>query len=970
MNPSVLIVDDSLTVRMDLKAAFEGKSYACTLAATVAEARAALVAKHFDLLVLDVLLPDGDGVELLREIRENPATASTPVIMLSVEADVHSRIKGLKTGADEYVGKPYVAEYLLSRANQLVHRDGDRAPEAAPPVLVIDDSATYRQRFKEVVEPRGYRVLQAGSGEEGLRLAAEALPIAIIVDGIMPGLDGLSVVRRLRSDELLRQVPCIFVTGADDKSVELKALEAGADAFMRKDEDSELLLARLEALVRPGLQPPVRPGKTSLFGAKRLLAISSDTAYLDLLQEHLLGDGYELVAARDVNEALELLGLQNVDCIFMEPESADRAALERIKDNPAWNALPVILLASDPATRTVRDAMDAGADDFVLKSAEFPVTMARIRNRLHRRQIEESNREAREEHLLHEARATEAAAMKQLADFRQHSIEELESANRDLAQARSAALEASQAKSEFLARMSHEIRTPLHGIIGMTELLQRTRLATDQRSLLEAVIDSANLLLKIVNDVLDFSKLIAGKTAFDRIEFDLLNLLESTVRSFAAQAQEKGLELVFAPSRDTPNVVRGDPARLRQALTNLIGNSVKFTKHGEIVLRVGVEQRLENRATVRFAVTDTGIGIAKELQARLFQEFFQIRGPTQFGGTGLGLAISARLVEGMNGKLGVQSEPGRGSTFHFSLPFEVIREAGRNPPAEFAGLSALVIESNASNRGAVVAILESAGIRVAACDASNARDEIGRGAAEKRGYGVAVIGDGTASREIAAAIKAHRSAASPRVVLMHPISDDSASQMLARGEIDACASKPVTALLLLEAIRQATGIGKPPTPRAEPVSPSQPAPLATEAPILVVEDNPINRRLAKMQLENLGYRADVASDGREAVTAQVAKHYPIILMDCEMPEMDGYDATREIRRLEAGVPKTVVIAITAHAVEGAREKCLAAGMDDYITKPVTIDVLRAALSRWSAAARHSAAPPEHAQVATEAASRQ
>lgn len=957
MNPSVLIVDDSLTVRMDLKAAFEGKSYTCILAATVSEARTDLAANHFDLLVLDVLLPDGDGVELLREIRENPATASTPVIMLSVEADVHSRIKGLKTGADEYVGKPYVAEYLLARANRLVHRDGDKAPEAVPPVLVIDDSATYRQRFKEVVEPRGYRVLQAGSGEEGLRLAAEALPKAIIVDGIMPGLDGLTVVRRLRSDEVLRQIPCIFVTGADDKSVELKALEAGADAFMRKDEDSALMLARLDALIRPRLQQQARPGESSLFGAKRLLAIGSDTAYLDSFLEHLLHDGYELVVASNVSEALELLQVQNVDCIFLEPEAADRTALKRIKDRAARASVPVILLVRDPGAATVRDAFDGGADDFVLKSSEFPVTIARIRNRLHRKQIEELNRKAREERLLHEARAAEAAAMKQLAEFRQRSIEELERANRELAEARTAALEASQAKSEFLARMSHEIRTPLHGIIGMTELLQRTRLLTDQSSLLDGVIDSANLLLKIVNDVLDFSKLLAGKIEFDRIEFDLTQVLESTVRSFAAQAQEKGVELVLAPSRDLPNTLRGDPARLRQALTNLIGNSVKFTEHGEIVVRVGVEEHSENRVILRFEVRDTGIGIAKEMQAGLFHEFFQVRGPRQLGGTGLGLAIAAKLVEGMNGSIGVESEPGRGSTFRVILPFEQIEGAARKPPAELAGLSTLVVEGNASSREAVVAILESAGMRVTATEASNALDAIRRATAEKRAYAIAVVAGSSRETDglaVATAIKRDGALASTRVVLICSIGED-CSRMLARGDIDACVSKPVTALLLLEAIRQAARIGDAQTPRAEPVSASQPAMPATGAPILVVEDNAINRRLAKMQLETLGYHADVASDGREAVNAHIARHYPIILMDCEMPEMDGYEATREIRRLEAGGSRTIVIAITAHAVEGAREKCLAAGMDDYISKPVTIEVLRGALSRWIGAARQGAA---------------
>lgn len=965
MNPSVLIVDDSLTVQMDLKSVFDGGDYACTLASTMQEAREALAATHFDLVVLDVLLPDGNGVDLLCEIRENPATASTPVIMLSVEADVHSRVRGLKTGAQEYVGKPYVAEYLLSRANHLVRRYAKEVTSAAAPqVLVIDDSATYRQRFKEIVEPRGYRVLQAGSGDEGLRLAAETLPLAIIVDGIMPGLDGLTVVRRLRSDEVLRQVPCLLVTAADDKSAELKALEAGADAFIRKDEDAALMLARLEALIRPRLQLQAHDGEASLFGAKRLLAISGDVAYVDSLQEHLLQDGYDLAVASDVNEAVELLQVQNVDCIFVEAEMSDRPALQRIKANPAWRAIPVILLAREPDVMLIHDAFDSGADDFVLKSSEFSVTIARIRNRLHRKQLEELNRKAREERLLHEARAAEAAAMKELAEFRERSFEQLKRTNRELVEARTAALEASEAKSEFLARMSHEIRTPLHGIIGMTELLQRTQLGAEQRGLLDGVIDTANLLLKIVNDVLDFSKLLAGKLEFDRIEFDLMHGLESTVGSFASQAEEKGLELVLVPGRDLPNLVRGDPARLRQVLTNLIGNAVKFTDTGEVVVRLSVEQRAGSEVTLRFEVKDTGIGIAKDAQAKLFQAFFQIRGPRQFGGTGLGLAIAAKLVEGMKGSIGLESQLGEGSTFHFSLPFEEIHGAARSLPAELAGSPVLVVARNCASREAVTAILESAGMRVSTAEASNALDEVRRAAAEKRPYSAAVIAHGKKGNDalaLAAAIKADVSLGATRVVLVQSVSEDS-SHLLARGDIDGCVSKPVTSSRLVEAILEALGL-RPEAHGQEPISSAQTpaeARAGAGAHILVAEDNPMNRKLARMQLESLGYCADFASDGREAVKAQMAQHYPIILMDCEMPEMDGYEATREIRRLEAGARRTIVIAMTAHAVEGTREKCLAAGMDDYISKPVTMDVLRSALNRWTGAAHQSTGAKERA----------
>lgn len=945
MDPSVLIVDDSLTVRMDLKSAFDSASYACTLAASVAEARSALARGNFDLAVLDVLLPDGDGVGLLSEIRENPATAALPVIMLSIEADVHSRLKALKTGAQEYVGKPYVAEYLLSRANQLIKPRGDGAVSAERPVLVIDDSATYRQRFKEMVEPRGYRVLQASSGEEGLRLAAEARPMAIIVDGVMPGLDGLTVVRRLRSDEVLRQVPLLFVTGVEDKSFELKALEAGADAFMRKDEDSALMLARLEALLRPGGASGEHGGEASLFGAKRLLAITCDHQYADSLQEHMLREGCEIAVASDVNEALELLQVQSVDCIFIEADIASREVLTRIREKCERRSIPVILLAHDPGAIALREAFDAGADDFVLKSSEFPVTIARIRNRLHRKQLDQLNQKVSEERLLFEAREAEAAAMKQLAEFREHSIEQLRRANRELEAARTAALAASHAKTEFLARMSHEIRTPLHGIIGMAELLHRSALAADQRSLLDGVIESGNLLLKIVNDVLDFSKVIAGKIQFERVEFDLVRVLESTLQSFAAQAQDKGIELVLAPARSIPAVVRGDPARVRQVLMNLIGNAVKFTDKGEVVVSVSADG-----AGVRFEVRDTGIGIAEDRQKRLFQEFFQVSGPRQFGGTGLGLAIAAKLVEAMKGTIGVESAPGSGSTFHFTLPLERVAAAPRPIPSAIAGLRAIVIESNRASREAIAAILESAGVQAATAEPSGALSEIRRAADGQQPYTVAVIANRENARdgpELAAAIAADRSLAAMRVVTTCPFSADT-PRIPAQPGVNACITRPVTPSALLDAIAKLIGAGE----DGEPHRVVSTRPAAADAMrILVAEDNAINRRLAKMQLENLGYLADVAGDGREAVDAHIAHGYPIILMDCEMPRLDGYAATREIRQRESGGPRTIVIAMTAHAVEDARDKCLAAGMDDYIAKPVTLEVLRRAIERWAPAVR-------------------
>lgn len=363
---------------------------------------------------------------------------------------------------------------------------------------------------------------------------------------------------------------------------------------------------------------------------------------------------------------------------------------------------------------------------------------------------------------------------------------------------------------------------------------------------------------------------------------------------------------------------------------------------------------------MRFEIRDTGIGIAKDAQSKLFKEFLQISQPQHPDGTGLGLAIAAKLVEVMKGSIGIESDLGAGSTFHFSLPFEEISRAGRCPPTELVGLPALVVESNCTSREAIAAILESAGMKITTVEASDALDKLSQAAAEKHPYTIAIIAhrpNATDDLALAAAINADASLAPTRVILLCSVSEDR-TRLLARGDIHACISKPVTFPRLLGGVSDALGLQKPEMQGGEQnLSSRKPVGeiAEAEARILVAEDNPIGRKLAKMQLESLGYSADVTSDGREALNAQMAHHYPIVLMDCEMPEMDGYAATRAIRQGEAGGLRATIIAMTANAIEDDREKCLAAGMDDYIAKPVTIEVLRTALSRWTDAQREKKA---------------
>src|SRR5579862_5366237 len=420
MSSSILVVDDSLTVRMDLKTAFEGGGYECTLAATLAAGREALRKSLFDLIVLDVQLPDGDGVGFLSELKATVETRAIPVILLSLEADVRSRVRGLTTGADEYVGKPYDKRYLLSCANELISARRSNAVHQLPNLLVIDPSEIFRQWLKQLVEPNGYRLVEGQSGAQGLRLTAEIQPAAIVVDGQMANIDGLTFISRIKSNSVLREIPCVFFTDSDDPDIEIRALEAGADAFMRKREDPAMLLVRLGALTHSREAMRATDGAKSLFGNKKLLGIGSDSSYLNQLATELLSDDYEMAIAQSVTEALELLVVRRADCILVESSSADPAFFRQVRDSPDWRTIPVVILTDDPTSATVRDALSAGVDDCVVKSAGFAVAKAQLRNLLRRKQVADRNRQAREVQLRDETRAAaaEALVMGQLADTR------------------------------------------------------------------------------------------------------------------------------------------------------------------------------------------------------------------------------------------------------------------------------------------------------------------------------------------------------------------------------------------------------------------------------------------------------------------------------------------------------------------------------------------------------------------------
>ncbi|HEU4778600.1 MAG TPA: response regulator [Steroidobacteraceae bacterium] len=712
---TALIVDGSLTARMDLQEALEGAGLHAIACASAREALVTLRERAVDLMILDMRPADTDGIDLMERIRADPATRALPILMLCGEADVRDRIGNARSGVADFIAKPYDRDTVVARARELLRLRAEAASSPArehPVVLVIDDSTTFREHLREELEGAGYAVVCAASGEEGLRLAAAQQPAALIVDGVMPGMDGATVIHRLRLDVALRSLPCLLLTAAEERDAELQALNAGADAFVRKEEDFKVILARLGAILRSARAEPRAMTKPAR--PKRILAVDDSITYSHEIASLLRAEDYEVALAPSGEEAIEILGTQNFDCILLDllmPGMGGKECCQRIKATPALRDIPLIVLTAVEDRQTLIEGLATGADDYISKSSDFDVLQARIQAQIRRKQFEDENRRIREQLLRSELEAAEARAARRLAEAKAELVVELERKNEevrrlnegleqrvaertrelerayeDLRQTQQTMMQQERLRAfgQMASGIAHDINNALSPAALYTEsILEREKhLSANTREQLTTVQRAIEDVAQTVARMREFYRKRNQERRLERVDINEIvrHVVELTRARWSDMPQEAGIVITMKVdlATDLPTLV-GAENEIRDALTNLVLNAVDAMPAGGALTIRSRTTAGDAGAPMRVVVevSDTGVGMDEETRTRCVEPFFTTKGER---GTGLGLAMVYGMIQRHSGYFEVDSVPESGTTMRLTFPLLSSPEVASDAP--------------------------------------------------------------------------------------------------------------------------------------------------------------------------------------------------------------------------------------------------------------------------------------------------
>jgi two-component system sensor histidine kinase/response regulator len=793
-------------------------------------------------------------------------------------------------------------------------------------ILVLDDRAVEHELLETVLGSVGHTLLHASNGESALALAQAEHPDLIVADVLMPGMDGYEFVRALRADPDTAATRVILCTATyDEDEVRRLALACGVSHVMIKPVDPAAILSVVEAALSAA-PAPIRVEPVEPFGREQLRGANAK----------LIEKVAELERAKEVRQLLAAV-----------VESSDDAIIAKTLEGiiVSWNRGAEELYgytASEAVGRSIAMLVPPERPDELPTILE-QIKRGRLANRLETVRLHKDGK-AIDVALTISPIYSDAGELTGAATIAR-DISVRKEAERELARAHRTAVETARAKSQFVANMSHEIRTPLNGVVGMTGLLGDTPLDQLQQAYVDALAASSEALLVVVNEVLDFSKLEAGRLELASGDFDCRGAVEEALLMLAEPAKAKGLEISHRVESDVPATVRGDRARLRQILLNLLSNAVKFTASGEILLRVCVDRGHR----LRFTVSDTGVGIDASRSASLFEAFAQEDQSTtrRYGGTGLGLAISRELVKRMGGEIGAESRDGGGATFWFTaeLPASTSATGSVGSRLDLLGLRALIVGDGEIERTTLENYLRERGLACNGVAPADAIETLERASADGKPFELAILDFDESQMscvELTRAIRERPALGAVRVVMLSASALDRDALEGAGAGVSIVIERPAGPSAICDAIGDALDAV---IPAVRPAAHTDPIRASKGPRVLLAEDNEINRTVAEALLAKRGLRTAIAVDGRQAVEMAGAHRYAAILMDCQMPELDGYEATQLIREAERG-HHTPIIAMTAHSMPGDRERCLAAGMDDYLAKPVRAEALDGVVERW------------------------